>query len=86
MGDRFMVAGGLGSRKHMSTIQKCKTSKSLSAEKLATNLAGMSRSQLKRKLLSIKTRFPLDFTEEFLNSLSSDRLRHILLAAQLNSR
>ena len=70
----------------MNTIQKCKTSKSPSAEKLATSLAGMSRSELKRRLLSLKARFPLDFTDEFLDSLSSDKLRHILLAAQLNAR
>ena len=70
----------------MTTIQKCKRTKSPSADKLAVNLAGMSRSQLKRKLLSLKTRFPLDFTEEFLDSMSSDKLRHILLAALLNSR
>ena len=70
----------------MTTVQKCKRAKSPSAEKLTTNLAGMSRSQLKRKLLSLKTRFPLDFTEQFLDSLSSDKLRHILLAALINSR
>ena len=69
----------------MTTVQKYKRTKSPSAEKLAASMAGMSRSQLKRKLLSIKTRFPLDFTEEFLDSLSSDKLRHILLAALLNS-
>ena len=73
-------------RERMATIQKCGRVKSQSSEKLSTNLAGLSRSQLKRKLLSLKTRFPLDFTEEFLDSLSSDKLRHILLAALLNSR
>ena len=70
----------------MTTIQKCKRASSSSAEKLTTNLARMSRSQLRRKLLSLKTRFPLDFTDEFLDSMSSDKLRHVLLAALLNSR
>ena len=70
----------------MATTQKYKKAKSRSAEKLTVNLAGLSRSQLKRRLLSLKTRFPLDFTEGYLDSLSSDKLRHILLAALLNSR
>lgn len=70
----------------MATIQKYKRATSRSAEKLTANLAGMSRSQLKRRLSSLKTRFPLDFTEDYLNSLSSDKLRHILLAAMLNSK
>jgi len=70
----------------MSTIQKCKKTRSSSAEKLAAKLAGMSKPQLKCQLLSLKTGFPLDFTEEFLDSLNSDKLRHILLAARLNSR
>jgi len=73
-------------RKQMTTIQKCKKTRSLAAEKLAAKLAGMSRTQLKRKLWSLKANFPLDFTEEFLDSLSSDKLRHIILAAYLNSR
>ena len=70
----------------MSTIQKCKKKNSLSHEKLATQLARMSKAQLKRKLLSLKANFPLDFSAEFLDSLSTDKLRHILLAACLNSR
>ena len=56
-----------------------------SADKIATRLASLSRSQLKRQLLTMRTRFRLDFTEEFLDSLSRDKLQHILLAAQLNA-
>ena len=68
-----------------STRARTKT-RSLLAEKVAVKLAGLGKSQLKRKLLSLKGRFPLDFTEEYLDSLSTDKLRHILLAAQLNAR
>ena len=46
----------------------------------------MSRSQLKRRLRSVKVRFKMDFTDKFLDSLSKDELRHVLLAAQLNAR
>ena len=64
--DRSTVSRGIGGQELMSTIQKCKKTRSSSAEKLAAKLAGMSKPQLKRQLLSLKAGFPLDFTEEFL--------------------
>lgn len=57
-----------------------------SADKMSVKVASMSRSQLKWALLSLQTRFRMDFTEEFLESLSKDRLRHILLAALLKAQ
>ena len=57
-----------------------------SAEKIAVKLASLSRAQLKGQLLNMRTRFRMDFTKEFLDSLSKDELRHILLAAHLNVR
>ena len=57
-----------------------------SAERIAVQLAGLSRAQLKGQLLTMRTRFRMDFSEEFLDSLSKDELRHILLAAHLNAR
>ena len=57
-----------------------------SAERIAVQLAGLSRAQLKGQLLTMQTRFRMDFSEEFLDSLSKDELRHILLAAHLNAR
>ena len=87
MSNGFSVSKGVsGRQKLMSTIQKYKKTRSLAAEKLATKVASMSRSQLKGKLLTLKTRFPMDFTQEYLDSLSSEKLRHILLAAQLNGK
>lgn len=53
---------------------------------MSVKVASMSRSQLKWALLSLQTRFRMDFTEEFLESLSKDRLRHILLAALLKAQ
>ena len=70
----------------MTSTQSRTKTRSLAAEKVAAKLARLGKSQLKRKLLSLKGRFPLDFTEEYLDSLSTDKLRHILLAAQLNAR
>ena len=54
-------------------------------EKITSRVTGLSRSQLKKKLRSLKTNFPMDFSEEYLDSLSNDRLRHILVAAYLNA-
>ena len=72
--------------KTMNTCLKTKKAKTVEAERIATKLASMSRSQLKGSLRSLKARFKMDFTDEFLDSLSKDKLRHILLAALLNGR
>ena len=70
----------------MSTKLDWRKGSTRKAERTATDLASMSRSQLKRRLRSVKVRFKMDFTDKFLDSLSKDELRHVLLAAQLNAR
>ena len=55
-------------------------------EREATSLAALGRSELTRRIANFKGRFKLDFTEDYLNNLSVDRLRHILLAALINAR
>ncbi len=57
-----------------------------SSERIAVKLAGLSLAQLKKQLSGTRMRFRMDFTSEYLDSLSEDELRHILLAAQLNAR
>jgi hypothetical protein len=52
----------------------------------ATSLAALGRSELERRIRNFKGRFKLDFTEDYLNKLSVDRLRHILLAALITAR
>jgi len=54
-------------------------------EQTATSLASLGRDELKRRISNFKGRFKLDFTEDYLNNLSVDRLRHILLAALINA-
>ena len=54
-------------------------------EREATSIAGLGRSELERRIRNFKGRFKLDFTEDYLNRLSVDRLRHILLAALINT-
>ncbi|MHC4073119.1 MAG: hypothetical protein ACYSWW_03130 [Planctomycetota bacterium] len=55
-------------------------------EREATSIASLERHELKRRIRNFRGRFKLDFTEDYLNKLSVDRLRHILLAALINAR
>jgi len=55
-------------------------------EQTATSIASLGRSELKRRIRNFRGRFKLDFTEDYLNNLSVDRLRHILLAALINAK
>ena len=55
-------------------------------EQTATSIASLGRNELKRRIKDFHGRFKLDFTEDYLNDLSVDRLRHILLAALINAR
>ena len=52
----------------------------------ATSIATLGRSELKMRIKNFRGRFKLDFTDDYLNKLSVDRLRHILLAAVMNAR
>jgi hypothetical protein len=54
--------------------------------KEATSIAALNRDELKRRIRTFKGRFKLDFTDEYLNNLTVERLRHILLAALINAR
>ena len=54
-------------------------------EQTATSLASLGRNELKRRIKNFKGRFKLDFSEDFLENVSVDRLRHILLAALINA-
>lgn len=50
-------------------------------ESVCTTVATMNKSEVKRRLLHFEGPLRLDFTEEYLDRLDLDRLRHILLAA-----
>ncbi len=53
-------------------------------EKQATSITCLGRNELKRRIRNFPGRFRLDFTEDYLDNISVDRLRHILLAALIN--
>jgi hypothetical protein len=55
-------------------------------ERESTSIAVLGRRELERRIRNFRGRFKLDFTQDYLNKLSVDRLRHILLAASMNSR
>ena len=52
-------------------------------DNLTVSVASLGKNQVKAKIKGFKGSFKMDFTEEHLNKLSLDRLRHILLAAIL---
>lgn len=55
-------------------------------EQTATSLASLGREELKRRIRNFKGRFKLDFSDNYLDNISVDRLRHILLAALINAQ
>ena len=55
-------------------------------EREATSIAALGRNELEKRIRNYKGRFKLDFTQDYLSRLSVDRLRHILLAAVMNSK
>ena len=52
-------------------------------ETMSSSIVSMSKSQLKRHIRCFKGRFKLDFTDEYLDSLPTSKLQHILLAAMV---
>ena len=55
-------------------------------EQAAVSITLLDKEQLKKRIKNFKGRFKLDFTEDYLNSASPDRLRHILLAALITAK
>jgi hypothetical protein len=55
-------------------------------EQTASSIAALGRDELKRRIKNFRGRFRLDFTDDYLNKLSIDRLKHILLAAVINAK
>lgn len=61
------------------TVDRC-------LEKSATTVVSMGKSELKKRIRSFNGRFRLDFSDDYLNGVNADRLRHILMAAMINAR
>ena len=56
------------------------------AEQVAASLADLGRDDLKKRIKDFRGRFKLDFSDDYLDALSLDRLRHLLLAALINAK
>ncbi len=56
------------------------------AEQVAASLAELGRDDLKKRIKNFRGRFKLDFSDDYLDALSLDRLRHLLLAALINAK
>jgi hypothetical protein len=50
-------------------------------EWLAISISSLDRGEVEDKIKNFQGNFKLDFTEEYLQNLTVDRLRHILFAA-----
>jgi hypothetical protein len=55
-------------------------------EELVSMIGAMDRTDLVRHFHAYPTRFPVDFSEDFLRSASIERLRHIFLALCLQNQ
>ncbi len=55
-------------------------------EELICLVASLDKPTLTRQFLTFKGSFPVDFTPEFLEKLSVDRLRHIYVALCLQAQ
>jgi len=55
-------------------------------EQTAVSIATLGKNELTNKIKTFKGRFKLDFTDDYLKKLTVDRLRHILLAAMINTK
>ncbi|MHC4264763.1 MAG: hypothetical protein ACYSUK_02390 [Planctomycetota bacterium] len=58
----------------------------INVERTTVAIASLGKKELKKRIKNFHGKFKFDFTEDYLNKLSIDRLRHILLAAVLNLR
>ena len=54
-------------------------------EVVAEKIQRMDRNRLVRMLRGMQCDFEMDFTDEYLQSVSLDRLKHIILAASLHA-
>ena len=55
-------------------------------EQAAASITVLDKEEIKKRIKNFKGRFNLDFTEDYLNNASLERLRHILLAALITAK
>ena len=55
-------------------------------ERQVNSISALGREELKRRIRNFHGRFKLDFSDDYLNKMSVERLRHILLAALITKK
>ena len=55
-------------------------------ENTVAAIATLSRDEAKRRIMGFRSSIKLDFTDDYLDAISLDRLRHILLAVVLTCK
>jgi hypothetical protein len=55
-------------------------------DELICRLAALDRQTLTREFLQFQSKFPVDFTTDYLSKQSTDRLRHLFLAMCLQNQ
>ena len=60
---------------------KTQKNKPIPFEKIATVIAKFGKLDIIKRIRRFNGSFKLDFTDEYLDSLSTEKLRHILMAA-----
>jgi hypothetical protein len=71
-------------REVMTMVKMDKKITSNRLEQLADMIVTMDRPGLVRTLRDLHCDFKMDFSDDFLNSMSIERLRHVVLAASLH--
>ncbi len=54
-----------------------------SFEEMSSSVGSLSKPEIKRRLVTLKGRLNLDFTDSYLENIGLDKLRHILFAAMV---
>ncbi len=55
-------------------------------DEVSTSVSELGRSELKQRIKTFRGRFKMDFTDDYLDTATEDRLRHILLAAIITAQ
>ena len=56
------------------------------ADKIITELATMDRHALVNAIMNLECEFPLDFTDQYLLTLTEEKLRHLYMALHSHGR
>lgn len=82
---RAFAAGGCGNGNH-ENLKVTTVYSQGRFEQVSTSIAVLGRSELKSRIKNFRGRFKLDFTDDYLDAIDTDRLRHILLAALITAK